>query len=79
MPQVTFYLHDSILNCLLWGLYGSGGLKTSANVAGDLLATLLPAVPKTYPHQELIIEIQALIAPKVNEESSHLPARILCV
>ncbi|GAX77287.1 hypothetical protein CEUSTIGMA_g4733.t1 [Chlamydomonas eustigma] len=63
--MVTFYLHESILNCLLWGLYGSGGLKTSANVAGDLLATLLPAVPKTYPHQELRIDIQALAAPKV--------------
>ena len=44
--QVSLYIHDSLLNCLLWGLYNAGALKHSLQVASDLLATLMPAAAK---------------------------------
>ena len=48
--QVSLYVHDSLLNCLLWGLHNAGALKHSLQVASDLLATLMPAAAKARLH-----------------------------
>lgn len=71
--MLSLYLHQSIINCMAWGLYRGGMLQyslvegsiPSLHLTTDLLAMLIPQLPKQYPHQHLRIDIAALSAPRV--------------
>ena len=51
--MLTIYLHHSVLNCMLWGLYHAGTLRYSVqegtidklHLTTDLLAMLIPGTP----------------------------------
>eukprot|EP00798_Chlamydomonas_sp_ICE-L_P027422 gene27421-4717_t len=59
--MVSLYVHENMVNCLAWGLYRAGLLKQSIvdgtidklHLTTDLLAQLIPQLPKQYPHQML--------------------------
>lgn len=71
--MVTLYLHESLLNCMAWGMFNAGSLKFSVvdgtipklHLTTDLMAMLIPQLPKTYPHQLMRIDAEALCAPTV--------------
>lgn len=72
--MLTVYLHESMLNCMAWGMYNVGALRYSVadgtipklHLTTNLLVMLLPMLPKTYPHQLIKIDAEALSAPKVS-------------
>ncbi|EFJ52757.1 BPI/LBP/CETP N-terminal domain protein [Volvox carteri f. nagariensis] len=72
--QVSIYVHEATVNCLLWGLYGSGKLALSVRdgtipgliITTDVLSLLVPELPKKYPHQRMIINVEALDVPSVS-------------
>jgi hypothetical protein len=69
--MVSIYLHESVANCMLWGLAQSQALAISIqdgtvprlHLTTDLLAMLIPGLPKAYPHQLLRIDVEAIGAP----------------
>jgi hypothetical protein len=69
--MVSIYLHESVANCMLWGLAQSKALSISIqdgtvprlHLTTDLLAMLIPGLPKAYPHQLLRIDVEAVGAP----------------
>jgi hypothetical protein len=69
--MVSIYLHESVANCMLWGLAQSKALSISIqdgtvprlHLTTDLLAMLIPGLPKAYPHQLLRIDVEAIGAP----------------
>eukprot|EP00197_Chlamydomonas_leiostraca_P014615 CAMPEP_0202865826 /NCGR_PEP_ID=MMETSP1391-20130828/6456_1 /ASSEMBLY_ACC=CAM_ASM_000867 /TAXON_ID=1034604 /ORGANISM="Chlamydomonas leiostraca, Strain SAG 11-49" /LENGTH=620 /DNA_ID=CAMNT_0049545707 /DNA_START=18 /DNA_END=1880 /DNA_ORIENTATION=+ len=72
--MVTLFLHHSIINCMAWGLYRGGTLQISIvegtvpnlHITTDLMAMLIPELPKTYPKQYMRIDVAALAAPQVS-------------
>jgi len=72
--MASIYLHESIINCMLWGLYRSETLKftledgviPNLHLTTDLLAMLVPGLPKAYPHQLVKIEGEATLQPSVS-------------
>lgn len=72
--MVSIYLHESIANCMLWGLHRGNALQYSIvdgtvpklHLTTDLLAMLIPQLPKTYPHQKLRIDMAAVDVPQVS-------------
>lgn len=71
--MTSIYLHESMVNCMAWGLYRSGALKydlidgaiPKLHLTTDLLAMLIPGLPKAYPHQLLRIYVEAMALPHV--------------
>jgi len=76
--MLTLYVHDSLINCMTWGLHNSGALKYSIvdgtipklHLTTDLLVMLIPQLPKLYPHQPLRIDVEARSAPVVTFNAS---------
>ena len=70
--MTTLFVHDSVPSCVAWALFTSGGLKTTLvegtidglHLTTDLLAQLIPQLPKTYPKQLIMVEMEALASPR---------------
>ncbi|KAF5840860.1 bactericidal permeability-increasing protein [Dunaliella salina] len=75
--MLSIYLHHSVANCMLWGLYNAGSLQMvvkdgtvpKLHLTTDLLAMLIPELPKKFPHQSLRIEVAATKEPLINFSS----------
>lgn len=75
--MTSIYLHESVINCMLWGLYNSDTMRYTLqdgtipklHLTTDLLAMLIPGLPKAYPHQFLKIDAQATGMPKISFSS----------
>jgi len=75
--MLSIYLHHSVANCMLWGLYNAGSLQIvvqdgtvpKLHLTTDLLAMLIPELPKKFPHQQLRIEVAATKEPLINFSS----------
>ncbi len=71
--MISLYLHESLINCMAWGMFNVGSLKfrvedgsiPKLHLTTDLMASLIPQLPKTYPHQSIRIDGEALSEPKV--------------
>lgn len=71
--MTSIYLHESVVNCMLWGLFRGNALQydlvdgsiPKLHLTTDLLVMLIPGLPKAYPHQSLKISITTLSAPRV--------------
>lgn len=67
------YLHEAIPNCIFWGLFKSGALRTTVQdgnipqlrLITDLFGGLIPELPKHYSKKGMLLEIAMLDAPKV--------------
>ncbi|KAG1657466.1 hypothetical protein FOA52_003002 [Chlamydomonas sp. UWO 241] len=72
--MVTLYLHQSVANCLGWAAHAAGLLKTSIvdgtveklHLTTDLFISLVPELPRKYPHMSMRIDVEALDAPTVS-------------
>jgi hypothetical protein len=68
------YLHEAIPNCVLWGLFRSGALKTAVRdgaipqlrLITDLFGGLIPELPKHYSKRGMLLEILVTEAPTVS-------------
>ncbi|KAJ9506385.1 hypothetical protein QJQ45_019471 [Haematococcus lacustris] len=71
--MISLFFHESMANCMLWGLFNSGALRydlvdgtiPKLHLTTDLLAMLIPGLPKAYPHQLISIAVEARSAPQV--------------
>jgi hypothetical protein len=69
----SLYLHQSIPNCILWGMFQAGLLKTSVqegnipqlHLITDLFGSLIPDLPKVYPKKGLQLDIVLTEPPVV--------------
>ena len=69
----TLYVHENMINCVLWAMYTKGllaanitnGSIPNLHLTTDLLAMLIPDLPKTYPRQYLMLDVQATSIPKL--------------
>lgn len=67
------YLHEAIPNCILWGLFKSGALRTivkdgnipQLRLITDLFGGLIPELPKHYPKKGMLLDIVMNTAPEV--------------
>ncbi|GFR42240.1 hypothetical protein Agub_g3134 [Astrephomene gubernaculifera] len=70
---LSLYLHEATANCLAWGLFRSGKLRGSIRdgslpgitITTDVLALLVPQLPTMYPHQHMVIDVEALDSPRL--------------
>lgn len=71
--MLSIYVHEATAACMLWAAHISGKLKYALvegsikdlHVTSDLLAQLIPELPKQYPGQFLRVEVETLDVPKV--------------
>ncbi|GBF96808.1 hypothetical protein Rsub_09664 [Raphidocelis subcapitata] len=71
--MASLYAHDSVLNCVAWGLFHAGALKTrlqdgelpGLRLITDLFGALMPDLPKAYPKHGILLEIEATAPPTV--------------
>jgi hypothetical protein len=67
------YLHEAIPNCIFWGLFKSGALRTTVQdgnipqlrLITDLFGGLIPELPKHYSKKGMLLQIDMLDAPTV--------------
>lgn len=67
------YLHEAIPNCIFWGLFKSGMLRTTVQdgnipqlrLITDLFGGLIPELPKHYSKKGMLLQIDMLDAPTV--------------
>jgi hypothetical protein len=67
------YLHEAIPNCIFWGLFRSGVLRTTVKdgnipqlrLITDLFGGLIPELPKHYPKKGMLLDIVMSAAPQV--------------
>jgi len=76
--MTSIYLHESVANCMLWGLFEGHALQydlqdgtiAKLHLSTDLLAMLIPQLPKTYPHQSVRILTEATTMPLISFSSA---------
>jgi len=69
----SVYLHQSIPNCILWGMFRAGLLQTSVQDGGipqlrlitDLFGGLIPDLPKLYPKKGMLLDLKITEPPLV--------------
>lgn len=69
------YLHEAIPNCIFWGLFKSGALRTvvkdgnipQLRLITDLFGGLIPELPKHYSKRGMLLEIDMLEPPQVRQ------------
>jgi hypothetical protein len=69
------YLHEAIPNCIFWGLFKSGALRTvvkdgnipQLRLITDLFGGLIPELPKHYSKRGMLLEIDMLVPPQVRQ------------
>jgi hypothetical protein len=67
------YLHEAIPNCIFWGLFKSGALRTTVQdgnipqlrLITDLFGGLIPELPKHYSKKGMLLQIDMLEPPRV--------------
>lgn len=72
------YLHEAIPNCILWGLFKSGALRTTVKdgnipqlrLITDLFGGLIPELPKHYSKKGMLLEIDMIAAPEVSQHTA---------
>jgi hypothetical protein len=68
------YFHDAVPNCVFWGLFKSGALKTvvrdgnipQLRLITDLFGGLIPELPKHYSKRGMLLDIAVTEAPTVS-------------
>lgn len=72
------YFHEAIANCIFWGLFKSGALRTTVKdgnipqlrLITDLFGGLIPELPKHYPKKGMLLQIDMIEAPTVGGMSA---------
>lgn len=72
--MTTLYVHQNILNCVMWGLHNAGVLSVTVRdgdikqlrLITDLFGGLMPELPQRYPGRSLQLDIGTSTAPQVS-------------
>lgn len=67
------YFHEAIANCIFWGLFKSGALRTTVKdgnipqlrLITDLFGGLIPELPKHFSKKGMLLQIDMIEAPMV--------------
>lgn len=69
----SIYLHENIFNCVTWGLYRAGVLRSTVQdgdipqlrLITDMFAGLVPDLPKLYPRKGMLMDLAMTAPPTV--------------